>query len=270
MDTEKNTLDILRTKIGLLSKENQSYNERMKVANSATQEAGEREKEAEKKIKELTKQLTIRKIELSRKIDDHSNQIVQIKKKEEATAEAKKEINVLLQKAILLKSEIDRVNNVLPKTAQNLCIASEKADNQLKSVKKLEVRAMLADQTIEEMEQQLSIAETMTEKTNSEVTEMQKKLEARNFELLEAQKNAEKTEKKVQLTKQVLNTADVKMANIQDSLEEKSNKDSKYRQRLTLLKDQILENNKREKREMKYLINLKKRISHQKTKRNII
>jgi len=60
MDTEKNTLDILRTKIGLLSKENQSYNERMKVANSATQEAEKREKEAEKKIKELTKQLTIR------------------------------------------------------------------------------------------------------------------------------------------------------------------------------------------------------------------
>jgi len=36
-------------------------------------------------------------------------------------------------------------------------------------VKKLEVRAMLADQTIEEMEQQLFVAETMTEKTNLEV-----------------------------------------------------------------------------------------------------
>jgi len=67
-------------------------------------------------------------------MDDHSNQIVQIKNKEEAAAEAKKEINVLLQKAILLKSEIDRVNNVLPKTAQNLCIASEKADNELKYI----------------------------------------------------------------------------------------------------------------------------------------
>jgi len=134
MESEKNTLDILRTKIGRLSKENQCYNERIKVANSATLEAEERENKAEKKIKELTKQLTIRRIELNKKMDDHSNQIVQIKNKEEAAAEAKKEINVLLQKAILLKSEIDRVNNVLPKTAQNLCIASEKADNELKYI----------------------------------------------------------------------------------------------------------------------------------------
>merc|ERR1711962_1516433 len=79
MESEKNTLDILRTKIGRLSKENQCYNERIKVANSATLEAEERENKAEKKIKELTKQLTIRRIELNKKMDDHSNQIVQIK-----------------------------------------------------------------------------------------------------------------------------------------------------------------------------------------------
>ena len=46
-----------------------------------------------------------------------------------------------------------------------MCAASERADQQLAAVKKLEIRAMLTDQTIEEMETQLYEAHNMTATT---------------------------------------------------------------------------------------------------------
>ena len=57
----------------------------------------------------------------------------------------------------------------LPDTQTQLAVASERADLVLGDVKKLEIRSMLTDQTVEEMEQALSDAHNMSANTASKV-----------------------------------------------------------------------------------------------------
>ena len=56
---------------------------------------------------------------------------------------------------MILSFQLERVNAALPASQAQLAAASERADAQLAEVKRLEIRAMLTDQTIEEMEQQV-------------------------------------------------------------------------------------------------------------------
>ena len=58
----------------------------------------------------------------------------------------------------------------LPDTQTQLAVASEKADLVLGDVKKLEIRSMLTDQTVEEMEQALSDAHNMSANTAAKVS----------------------------------------------------------------------------------------------------
>ena len=49
-------------------------------------------------------------------------------------------------------SQLERVVTALPETQAQLAAASERADLVLATVKQLEIRSMLTDQTLEEME----------------------------------------------------------------------------------------------------------------------
>ena len=52
----------------------------------------------------------------------------------------------------MFASQLERVVTALPETQAQLAAASERADLVLASVKQLEIRSMLTDQTLEEME----------------------------------------------------------------------------------------------------------------------
>ena len=66
--------------------------------------------------------------------------------------------------------QLERVLTALPDTQTQLAVASEKADLVLGDVKKLEIRSMLTDQTVEEMEQALSDAHNMSANTAAKVS----------------------------------------------------------------------------------------------------
>ena len=51
-----------------------------------------------------------------------------------------------------LPPQLERVVTALPETQSQLAAASERADLVLATVKQLEIRSMLTDQTLEEME----------------------------------------------------------------------------------------------------------------------
>ena len=65
--------------------------------------------------------------------------------------------------------QLERVLTALPDTQTQLAVASERADLVLGDVKKLEIRSMLTDQTVEEMEQALSDAHNMSANTAAKV-----------------------------------------------------------------------------------------------------
>merc|ERR1712107_84106 len=112
-------------KIFMLKKENTDVSEKMEAAEKDKTEADARVAEAEKKIKELSKQIHSRKLLLDDHTDRLQKNLQMIKRKEEATAAAREEIE----------------------TQNMLAAESERADRVLSEVKKLEIRAMLADQT---------------------------------------------------------------------------------------------------------------------------
>ena len=66
--------------------------------------------------------------------------------------------------------QLERVLTALPDTQTQLAVASERADLVLGDVKKLEIRSMLTDQTVEEMEQALSDAHNMSANTAAKVS----------------------------------------------------------------------------------------------------
>merc|ERR1712107_419453 len=130
------------------------------------------------------------------------------KNKEEATVAAKEEIKTQTLREMALKSELERVNAALPASQAELAAASERADAQLAEVKRLEIRAMLTDQTIEEMEQQLHDAHNMSTSTSQRAEECGRKLLVRNRELGQAQDRCAAAQSKLESVNAALREAD--------------------------------------------------------------
>jgi len=254
-------MDTLKMKIGLLMKDSSESAAKMEAAEKAKAEAEERISEAEKKIRELSKTIHARKIQLDEKSDQHQRNLTSARRKEEATLAAKEEINSLTLREMALKAELERVSAALPSTSENLCTASEHADKELGEVKKLEIRAMLADQTIEEMEQQLELAHSMAVSTNHKADEMLKKLEVREVELKRAQEKADRAQNKLDALNEKLRTSDRKMAGLQYSLEDRGGREKKLKKQIQLLQARLNEANVREHREMDILKIMKQNIS---------
>ena len=99
----------------------------------------------------------------------------------------------------------------LPITQANLATASQHADEVLSEVKKLEIRAMLTDQTIEEMEAQLYEAHNMSTNTSQKAEDMSKKLQVRTKELGRGQDRAEQATSKLEQVTEKLRKADIKV-----------------------------------------------------------
>jgi len=232
-------MDTLKMKIGLLTKESKESSDKMAEAAKAKAEADERINNAEKKIKELSKQIHARKILL----DEHTDKVVRnsslAKRKEEAALAAREEIRAQTLREMALKSEVEKVASALPKTQAQLTVASERADSQLAEVKRLEIRAMLTDQTIEEMEQQLGDALNMSSTTAQRAEETGRKLSVRKRELGQAQDRASAAASNLELVNGKLREADRKMACIQYSLEERASQERKYKKQIGCLKEKL-------------------------------
>merc|ERR1719430_387954 len=111
---------------------------------------------------------------------------------------AREEVKAGTLREMALKAELERVSAALPASQAQVAAASERADQQLAEVKRLEIRAMLTDQTIEEMEQQLYDAHNMSGTTNQKAEDMSKKLQIRTKELARAQDRAEQASQKLE------------------------------------------------------------------------
>lgn len=253
-------MDTLKMKIGLLKRENNDSSSRMAVAEKTKVEAEERIGNAEKQIREISKLIHARKILVDEKTDQHQRNQNSARRKEEATLAAKEEINSLNLREMALKSELERMSAALPATSENLCDASEQADRELGEVKKLEIRAMLADQTIEEMEQQMDLAQSMAVSTNHKAEEMLKKLELRQQELNKAQERAERAQTRLNLVNEKLKSSDRKMAGLQYTLEDRGRVDLKYKKQVHLLQARLNDAAQRAERELVALRNIKQNV----------
>ena len=107
--------------------------------------------------------------------------------------------------------QMEKVLTALPITQANLATASQQADEVLSEVKKLEIRAMLTDQTIEEMEAQLYEAHNMSANTAQKAEDMARKLQVRSKELGRAQDRAEQATSKLEQVTNKLRAADIKV-----------------------------------------------------------
>ena len=107
--------------------------------------------------------------------------------------------------------QVERVLTALPSTQASLASASQQADEILSEVKKLEIRAMLTDQTIEEMEAQLYEAHNMSANTAQKAEDMARKLQVRSKELGRAQDRAEQATSKLEQVTNKLRAADIKV-----------------------------------------------------------
>lgn len=253
-------MDTLKMKIFLLKKENSEEAIKLAAAEKEKAEADERITAAEKKIKELSKQIHARKLLLDENTDKLSRNTVLANRKEEATLAAKEEIKTSTAREMQLKAEVERVMSALPSTQSMLCIASEKADNMLSEVKKLEIHAMLTDQTIEEMEQQLAEAHNVSSTTLNKAEEMGKKLTVRSVELARAEDRATSASNRLENVNQNLKVADRKMAGLQYSLEERMMKEKKYKKQVMVLHDQLNNAQLRSVRDEEALLGLRKRM----------
>ena len=125
-----------------------------------------------------------------------------------------------------LPPQLERVVTALPETQAQLAAASERADLVLASVKQLEIRSMLTDQTLEEMEVRdgnnihtfyillqagLSDAHNMSAVTAAKAEEMARKLSVRTKELARAQDRAEHAHNKLENVTDRLRKADIKV-----------------------------------------------------------
>ena len=178
-----------------------------------------------------------------------------IKRKEEATIAAREEIKAGTLREMQLQSEVEKVLTALPITQANLASASQQADEVLSEVKKLEIRAMLTDQTIEEMEAQLYEAHNMSGTTAQKAEDMSRKLGVRSKELGRAQDRAEQATSKLEQVTEQLRRADIKvredyirsddsfyvcqMAGLQFNLEDRSKMDKKYKKQIQTLQAKI-------------------------------
>ena len=107
--------------------------------------------------------------------------------------------------------QVERVLTALPSTQASLASASQQADEVLSEVKKLEIRAMLTDQTIEEMEAQLYDAHNMSANTAQKAEDMTRKLQVRTKEMGRAQDRAEQASSKLEQVTNKLRAADIKV-----------------------------------------------------------
>ena len=107
--------------------------------------------------------------------------------------------------------QMEKVLTALPITQANLATASQQADEFLSEVKKLEIRAMLTDQTIEEMEAQLYEAHNMSATTAQKAEDMSRKLQVRSKELGRAQDRAEQATSRLETVVENLRRADIKV-----------------------------------------------------------
>lgn len=253
-------MDTLKMKIGLLKTENKDASKQMALAEKAKAEADERIQAAEKKIKELSKQIHARKIMLDENTDKLQRNTNMAKRKEEATISAREEIKAQTLREMQLKSEVDRVLTALPQTQAQLCAASERADQQLSEVKKLEIRAMLTDQTIEEMEGQLYDAHNMSGTTSQKAEDMTKKLQVRSKELGKAQDRAEQASQKLETVNENLRKADIKMASLQFNLEDRSRTEGRYKKQIQNIQAKINNADQRFARDEEALLKLKSRM----------
>lgn len=253
-------MDTLKMKIGLLKTENKDASKQMALAEKAKAEADERIQAAEKKIKELSKQIHARKIMLDENTDKLQRNTNMAKRKEEATISAREEIKAQNLREMQLKSEVDRVLTALPQTQAQLCAASERADQQLSEVKKLEIRAMLTDQTIEEMEGQLYDAHNMSGTTSQKAEDMTKKLQVRSKELGKAQDRAEQASQKLETVNENLRKADIKMASLQFNLEDRSRTEGRYKKQIQNIQAKINNADQRFARDEEALLKLKSRM----------
>jgi len=253
-------MDTLKLKIFNLKKENTEEATKLAAAEKAKEVADERITIADKKIKELSKQIHTRKLLLDENTDKLSKNTTLTKRKEEAIIAAKEEIKASTAREMQLTAEVEKVSTALPSTQAKLLEASQLADKQLSEVKKLEIRSMLNDQTIEEMEQQLSDAHNMSNTTLAKAEEMTKKLSIRSTEFSKAEKKAETAASKLEDVNDDLRKADRKMAGMQFSLEDKCHKESKYKKQLLTLQQKLANAEQRSARDEEALHKLKERM----------
>jgi len=253
-------METLKMKIGLLTKENKEGLAKLAVSEKAKAEAEARIEIAEKKIKDLSKQIHARKLLLDENTDKVLRNTSLAKKKEEATISAKEEIQTLTLKEMQLKTELEAVTAALPAKQAELTAASERADKQLAEVKRLEIRAMLTDQTIEEMEQQLYDAHNMSSTTSQRAEETARKLGQRTRELGLAETRSEEVTSKLDIVNGNLKAVDRKMAGIQFSLEDKVSQEKKYRKQISSLQEKIANAEQRSGRDEEQLGKLKERM----------
>jgi len=190
-----------------------------------------------------------------------------IKRKEEATIAAREEIKSQTLREMQLQSEVERVLTALPDTQGKLATASEKADAVLSDVKKLEIRAMLTDQTLEEMESSLSDAHNMSANTASKAEDMERRLSVRTKELARAQDRAEQAHNKLEAVTEKLRKADIKMASLQFNLEDRSRMDGRYKKQIASLQAKIANADQRFARDEGFLLKLKERTQHAEERR---
>jgi len=262
-------METLKMKIFMLKKENTDVTEKMQEAEKEKNESNERVKKAEDKIKELSKQIHSRKLLL----DDHTDRLQKnlhmIKRKEEATVAAREEIKTQSLREMQIQSELERVLTALPDTQNKLAAASERADLVLGDVKKLEIRSMLTDQTVEEMEQALCDAHNMSANTAAKAEDMARKLSVRTKEMARAQDRAEAAHNKLENVTEQLRKADIKMASLQFNLEDRSRMDNKYKKQILNIQAKIANADQRFARDEGFLLKLKERMQHIDDRRKI-
>lgn len=253
-------MNTLKAKIGIILRENCEATNKMELMEQEKKRAEESISKSEKKIGELTKLIHTKKIQVDEKSDQLIKQSKSLHKKEEAILAAKEELQVQALKEMSLKAEKDRVFAALSSTSDSLCKISEGADKELGRVKKLEIRAMLAEQTIEEMEQQLLLAQTMSINTNQKAEEMKMKLMAKESELEKIQEKAELIQSNVENHTQALKASDRKMAELQFSMEGRTKMERHLKKQQDLLKAKIADTEARIERECDVMKKIKKNI----------
>jgi len=253
-------MDTLKMKIGLLTKEGKESSAKMEAAEAAKAEADARIAEAEKKVKELSKQIHARKILLDENTDKLLRNTSQARKKEEAMVAAREEMKAQTLREMALKAELERVSAALPASQAEVAAASERADLQLAEVKRLEIRAMLTDQTLEEMEQQVGEARSMATNTGTLAEDTARQLGVRTRELGHTRDREAAAASKLGSVQDSLRQVDRKMAGIQYTLEERAHQEARYRKQIAGLKERVSHAEKRSGREEDSLVRLQARM----------
>jgi len=253
-------MDTLKMKIGLLTKEGKESSAKMEAAEAAKAEADARIAEAEKKVKELSKQIHARKILLDENTDKLLRNTSQARKKEEAMVAAREEMKAQTLREMALKAELERVSAALPASQAEVAAASERADLQLAEVKRLEIRAMLTDQTLEEMEQQVGEARSMATNTGTLAEDTARQLGVRTRELGHTRDREAASASKLGSVQDSLRQVDRKMAGIQYTLEERAHQEARYRKQIAGLKERVSHAEKRSGREEDTLARLQARM----------